>query len=71
MTGKRTSDQPAPTLPAHRAFVVHFQTTGDWRRRFAGRVEHLSSGRFVHFGSLRGLLHFFAQFLDAAEEPRP
>jgi hypothetical protein len=57
---------PAPaTLPADRAFVVHFRTTAQWRRRFAGRAEHLSSGTFVDFGSLRELLRFFARFLDA------
>jgi hypothetical protein len=71
MTGKRTSERPAATLPAHRAFVVQFRTTGGWRRRFAGRVEHLSSGRFLHFGSLRALVLFFAEFLDAPQEPRP
>jgi len=69
-----TSDQasePRATLPTHRAFVVHFRDGARWRRRFAGRVEHLSSGTFLHFGSLRRLLQFFGEFLDAPRDPRP
>lgn len=54
------------TLSVHRAFVVHLSAEGGPRRtRFAGRVEHLSSGRSALFSSLRGLLAFFATFLDA------
>ncbi len=56
------------TLPAHRAFVVHFAPTPG-RRRFTGRVEHLVSGRCTQFASLRALLAFFAQLLDAPREP--
>jgi hypothetical protein len=41
---------------------------GRRRRRFAGRVEHLISGRFTQFRSLRGLLAFVAEFLDAARD---
>ena len=55
------------TLSAHRAFVVHLGTGGGpGRRRFSGRVEHLSSGESMHFSSLKGLLAFFAAALDAA-----
>jgi len=61
--------EPAPTLPAHGAFVVHFGTPRRRRARFAGRVEHLASGRVTHFVSLRGLLASFAQLLDASREP--
>jgi hypothetical protein len=56
---------PTATLPVERAFVVHFRGAGRGRRRFAGRVEHLDSGAFTHFVSLRGLLAFFAKLLDA------
>ena len=56
---------PAATLPPHRAFVVHFSATSDRGRRFTGRVEHLASGTFIVFASLRGLLAFFTQLLDA------
>jgi len=60
--------EPAATLPAHRAFVVHFNGQPRARRRFAGRVEHLASGRFTHFGSLRELLAFFARLLDGPRD---
>jgi hypothetical protein len=60
-------DEQGSTLSAHRAFVVHFGTTGgSGRRRFSGRVEHLSSGESIHFSSLKGLLAFFAAALDTA-----
>ena len=44
-------------LSVERAFVVHFSTGGGpGRRRFSGRVEHLSSGESARFSSLKGLL---------------
>jgi hypothetical protein len=57
-------DDTARTLPADRAFVVHFAGPGR-RPRFAGRVEHLASGEATQFGSLRALLAFFARLLAA------
>lgn len=39
---------------------------GPCRRRFSGRVEHLSSGESMRFSLLTGLLRFFAAALDAA-----
>jgi hypothetical protein len=63
-------DEQGSTLSAHRAFVVHFGTTGgSGRRRFSGRVEHLSSGESMHFSSLKGVLAFFAAALHAAAGP--
>ena len=63
-------DEHGSTLSAQRAFVVHFGTRGGTgRRRFSGRVEHLSSGESMHFSSLKGLLAFFAAALDAAAGP--
>jgi len=59
-------DPSGATIPSERAFVVHFHATS----RAAGRVEHLASGRFVDFASRRGLLAFFAEFLDAHRAPR-
>ena len=60
------------TLSAQRAFVVHFGTGGGpGRRRFRGRVEHLSSGQSAHFSSLRGLLQFLATALDAVAGAAP
>ena len=61
-------DQPAATLPVERAFVVHFKTADRPGRRFNGRVEHLASGAFTHFVSLRSLLAFFAERLDAPRD---
>jgi hypothetical protein len=52
----------------HRAFVVHFGAYGGpRRRRFQGRVEHLTSGRTARFSSLKGLLDFVAAVLDGSE----
>lgn len=60
-------DEHGSTLSVHRAFVVHLGTSGGaGRRRFSGRVEHLSSGQSAPFSSLKGLLAFFATILDAA-----
>jgi hypothetical protein len=60
-------DEHGWTLSVQRAFVVHFGAGGGpGRRRFSGRVEHLSSGESMHFSSLKGLLAFFAASLDAA-----
>jgi hypothetical protein len=62
--------QDRPTLSIHRAFVVHFAAGGDGgsrRRRFQGRVEHLSSGRTAQFSSLKRLLEFLAAVLEGSE----
>jgi hypothetical protein len=50
------------TLSVDRAFVVHFaRPAASGRRRFVGRVEHLSTGEFARFSSLSALLEFFAR----------
>jgi hypothetical protein len=49
----------------HRAFVVHFATSHGRRRRFHGRVEHLSSGEAALFSSLSRLLGFVVSILDS------
>jgi hypothetical protein len=60
--------QGGSSLSVHRAFVVHFGTGGGPRRhRFAGRVEHLSSGRTARFSSLKALLGFVAVVLEESE----
>jgi hypothetical protein len=52
-------------LSAQGAFVVHLSTRGGHgRRRFSGRVEHLSSGKSAYFSSLRALLAFLDSFRD-------
>ena len=70
MANDRARYDSSGTLPAHRAFVVHFTATPGRGRRFTGRVEHLASGTFILFASLRGLLAFFAERLEAPEERR-
>lgn len=65
-------DEHGSTLSAQRAFVVHPGTAGrSGRRRFMGRVEHLSSGESARFSSLEGLLAFFAAVLDASPGAAP
>lgn len=61
-------DERGAALSAQRAFVVHLGAGGSRRRRFRGRVEHLSSGASTHFSSLEGLLAFFTAVLDAAPQ---
>jgi hypothetical protein len=67
-TGARPSTgggfRAGSSLSVHRAFVVHFGTDGGPRRRFRGRVEHLSTGRAARFSSLKALLGFIAAILD-------
>ena len=57
------------SLPTNRAFVIQLQANSD-RSRFAhqGRVEHLSSGRAVHFPDEHELWAFIDSVL-AAESP--
>lgn len=59
-------EQRGSTLSVYRAFVVHLADTRSQRRRFSGRVEHLSSGESVHFTSLKQLLVFFARHAGVA-----
>lgn len=59
------------SLSMHRAFVVHFGTAGGSRRRFHGRVEHLSSGRTAQFSSLKELLGFLAMVFEGFEPAAP
>jgi hypothetical protein len=60
--------QPGSMLSARRAFVLHLGATdGRRRRRFSGRVEHLSSGTSTHFSSLEGLLAFLTAFIEETD----
>jgi hypothetical protein len=63
-------NQAVPSLSVHRAFVVHLGPAGGRRRRFHGRVEHLSSGRTEPFSSLAQLLEFFAAAVGHETGPR-
>jgi hypothetical protein len=66
MTRNGTRNDPPRTLPAERAFVVHFATAARRGQRFAGRVEHLTSGTSAQFSSRAALWAFFAELLDAS-----
>ena len=68
MTNDRARYDSPGTLPAHRAFVVHFSTTAGRSRRLTGRVEHLASGVAADFRSLRGLLAFLTRLLEAPSD---
>jgi hypothetical protein len=58
-----TSEAEGPLSPT-RAFVVLFREgMGAAREGFAGRVEHMVSGRAARFHSPEELLAFFAQVL--------
>ena len=60
--------QGGSSLSVQRAFVVHFGLGGGpSRRRFHGRVEHLSSGQAARFSSLKALLGFVAVILGSSE----
>jgi len=54
-------------LSPRRAFVVQFrEAAGTESDTFAGRVEHVVSGRAAHFNSARQLTGFMRQVLKAA-----
>jgi hypothetical protein len=54
-----SSPHESKALSVHRTFVVQLHTgTGDGH--YSGRVEHVASGRSLHFSSLESLLDFLA-----------
>ena len=58
-----------PTLPAWKAFVVQFtRQSKACGGAFAGRVEHLNSGRRVTFESREELLAALATLLEQIDE---
>jgi hypothetical protein len=60
-----------PSLPVYKAFVVQF--THDTRSQagiFAGRVEHMNSGRRSRFASKHELLAGLEKMLDELGEER-
>jgi hypothetical protein len=59
-----------PALPAWKAFVVQFdRATDSPSGTFAGRIEHLKSGRRAHFDSPDALLAIFGRLLADLGEP--
>lgn len=60
----------APALPAWKAFVVQFSRESDGLRgTFAGRVEHLNSGRRAAFESSEEMLAVLERMLGELSEP--
>lgn len=58
-----------PSLPAWKAFIVQFgRETDGPEGTFAGRVEHLTSGRRIHFDSPEGLLEVLGHMLGELGE---
>ena len=63
-----TSSPDAPELPTEKAFVVQLtRETGPGLEPFAGRVEHIASGRRLRFGDLAA---FRAAVMRLLEEAR-
>ena len=60
---------PTPALPAWKAFVVQFNRESRGNGAFAGRVEHLSSGRRVRFNSADELLAALRELLASVNAP--
>lgn len=73
MTKKLETEEPAtrePALPSWKAFVV--QLSHDTTPRgdiFAGRVEHLGSGRRLRFASGEELVSAVMRLLTDLEKP--
>ena len=58
-------------LSPERAFVVQFrEPSGGAGHGFAGRVEHMTSGRAARFASAEELVAFFVDQLNAAPTER-
>ena len=56
---------PLPSLPAARAFVLQFSSdTLPSANRFAGRIEHMESGRCRRFATVDELMAFVSSCLD-------
>jgi len=59
------SEEPQPPLSPQRAFVVQFRAgPAPW----AGRVEHVTSGRTTRFQSAEELWDFMGQVVDEEGE---
>jgi hypothetical protein len=51
-------------LPRRRVFVIQFSAEADpGQGRWAGRVEHIESGRSARFASSEAMNEFFARLL--------
>ena len=71
--GPITPDPTAESvLPVERAFVLQLHATAAVAQgQLSGRVEHVLSGKSVHFHSLDELLAFIARVLTGLETALP
>ncbi len=61
------SRTPVPELPAWKAFVVQFTRDAHTASAtFAGRIEHLSSGRRARFSSAKEVVTLLGELLEGA-----
>jgi hypothetical protein len=59
-------DKQKPLSPRDGGFVIQFRTTSDvTQARFAGRVEHVASGKVGHFRTPEELRDFVSRVLRA------
>ncbi len=64
MTNDRIPNPHGAPLSASSAFVVHLTDRAmDTPERIQGRIEHVSSGRSMHFASSAELIGFMQQAL--------
>jgi hypothetical protein len=70
--GKQSPDNAPPVeapLSPRLAFVVQFRTdSGGATKSYTGRVEHMTSGRVMHFHSRAELWTFFTRILADVHE---
>jgi hypothetical protein len=68
--GKPVTDE-SPLSP-HRAFVVQLREQADVEQgRWAGRVEHVTSGQATHFQSLEEMVTFIRAVLASLTRSAP
>jgi hypothetical protein len=68
-SAERTAASPAPLeLPPDRAFVLHLDARARPSKQMVGRIEHVTSGKVAHVGSLRELVAFLAEVLGDRKE---
>jgi hypothetical protein len=64
------SSPESPELPTGKAFVLQLsRQTGPTLEPFAGRLEHLASGRRLRFGSFQDFQAAVMQLLREAKRP--
>jgi hypothetical protein len=55
------ASRPPLELPPDRAFVLQLDAHASPAKRLIGRIEHVTSGRVAHVGSLRELVAFLSE----------